>query len=167
MKPLRFWLLSLGFDLWWTLAVWGRERLILPLLVSSLLMLALTPSRRRLWVVVACMLGIMMDSLWCVLGLFEFTHSTSVPPWMMALWLGFSAWWLWLLGHVQVSGYWLIPLGAVSGPVAYYVGMRFGAMHLLASPSYVWLLLAAGWALFLPLISLPVLFDKTRRRSIR
>lgn len=166
MKSSRVWLLSLGFDVWWTLAVWGRERLILPLLVSSLLMLALTPSRRRLWVAIACALGITMDSLWGILGLFEFTHASSVPPWMMALWLGFSAWWLWLLENVPITWYWLIPLGALSGPLAYYLGMRFGAMHLLASASDVWLLLAAGWAIYLPLISLPVsLVNQTRRRS--
>jgi hypothetical protein len=108
----------------------------------------------------ACMLGIMMDSLWCMVGLFEFTHSATLPLWMMALWLGFSAWWLWLLGYVRVTWYWLIPLGAVSGPLAYSLGMRLGAMHLLAAPSYVWCVLAAGWGIFLPLISLGVLFDK-------
>ncbi|GAB2936725.1 DUF2878 domain-containing protein [Hafnia psychrotolerans] len=166
MKPLRFWLLTLGFDAWWTLAVWGRERVILLLLISSFLMMALTPSQRRLWVALACMLGIMMDSLWCILGLFEFANSPGLPPWMMALWLGFSAWWLWLLGNVRLTWYWLVPLGAVSGPLAYYIGMRLGAMNLLATPSYVWLLLAVGWAIFLPLISLPILLNRnTRRRT--
>jgi len=38
--------------------------------------------------------------------------------------------------------------------------MRLGAMTLLASPSYVWPLMAAGWAIFLPLISLPVLLNR-------
>ena len=165
MKPLRFWLLALGFDAWWTLAVWGRERCILFLLLSSFLMLAFTPTRRRLWVATACTLGIIMDSLWCILGQFEFTDSSAVPPWMMALWLGFSAWWLWLLGNVQMKWYWLIPLGAFSGPLAYYLGMQLGAMQLLATPVYVWLLLAAGWAIFLPLISLPVLFNNPGLRK--
>ncbi len=167
MKTLRFWSLTLGFDVWWTLAVWGRERVILLLVVSSFLMLILTPSKQRLWVAVACLLGIIMDSLWCALGLFEFANASGVPPWMMALWLGFSAWWLWLLGNVRLKGYWLIPLGAVSGPLAYYIGMRLGAMHLLAPPSYVWPLLAAGWAIFLPLISLPVLLNRNTLRRAR
>ena len=163
MNSLRFWLLTLGFDALCTLAVWGRERFIVLLLISSFLMLAFTPSRRRLWVAAVCSLGIILDSLWCILGLFEFTGSTGVPPWMMALWLGFSAWWLWLLGHLRLTWYWLIPLGAVSGPLAYYLGMRLGAMNLLASPSYVWLLMAAGWAIFLPLISLPVLLNRRKQ----
>ncbi|TPG55837.1 DUF2878 domain-containing protein [Ewingella americana] len=160
MKSLRFWLLTLGFDAWWTLAVWGRERFVVLLVISSFLILAFTPSRRWLWVAVACSLGIILDSLWCILGLFEFTDSPGVPPWIMALWLGFSAWWLWLLGRLRLTWYWLIPLGAVSGPLAYYIGMRLGAMTLLASPSYVWPLMAAGWAIFLPLISLPVLLNR-------
>ena len=162
MSTLRFWLLTLGFDAWWTLAVWGRERVIVFLLISSFLMLAFTPSRRRLWVAVACTLGIILDSVWCILGRFEFTGSTGVPPWMMALWLGFSAWWLWLLGYLQFAWYWLIPLGAISGPLAYFIGMRLGAMELLASPAHVWLLMAAGWAVFLPLISLPVLLHRRK-----
>ena len=160
MMSLRFWLLAAGFDVWWTLAVWGRDRFIIFLLISSFLMLAFTPSRRRLWVAVACTLGIMMDSLWCILGLFEFTDSAAVPAWMMALWLGFSAWWLWLLGVLRLKVCWLIPLGAVSGPLAYFIGMNLGAMQLQATPLYVWLALAAGWALFLPLISLPVLLNQ-------
>lgn len=165
MKTLRFWLLTLGFDAWWTLAVWGRGRFILFLLLSSFLMLAFTPSKRRLWVATACTLGIMMDSLWCILGLFEFSDSSAVPPWMMALWLGFSAWWLWLLGYLRLTWYWLMPVGAVSGPLAYYLGMQLGAMQLLAAPVYVWLLLAAGWAIFLPLISLPVLLSHDTKRK--
>ena len=63
-------------------------------------------------------------------------------------------------GASASAWYWLIPLGAVSGPLAYYIGMRLGAMTLLASPSYVWPLMAAGWAIFLPLISLPVLLNR-------
>lgn len=61
MNSLRFWLLTLGFDAWWTLAVWGRERFIVLLLISSFLMLAFTPSRRRLWVAAVCSLGIILD----------------------------------------------------------------------------------------------------------
>ncbi|KAB8308447.1 DUF2878 domain-containing protein [Rouxiella chamberiensis] len=163
MKSWRFWLLTLGFDVWWTLAVWGRDQFIIFLLISSFLMLAFTPSHRRLWVAVVCTLGIMLDSLWCIFGLLEFTDSQAVPPWMMALWLGFSAWWLWLLGVIRLAWYWLIPLGAVSGPLAYFLGMQLGAMQLIAAPVYVWLALAAGWAVFLPLVSLPVLFRNTRR----
>ncbi|MFO6296142.1 DUF2878 domain-containing protein [Rahnella selenatireducens] len=164
MKTWRFWLLTLGFDAWWTLAVWGRDRFIVFLVISSFLMLAFTPSPRRLWVAVVCTLGIMLDSLWCIAGLFEFTDSQAVPPWMMALWLGFSAWWLWLLGVIRLTWYWLIPLGAVSGPLAYFLGMQLGAMQLIAAPVYVWLALAAGWAVFLPLVSLPVLLSNARLR---
>jgi len=58
-----------------------------------------------------------------------------------------------------------MPVGAVSGPLAYYLGMQLGAMQLLAAPVYVWLLLAAGWAIFLPLISLPVLLSHDTERK--
>lgn len=157
MKSLRFWLLNLGFDLWWTLAVWGQESAELLLVVGALLMLFFTPPARRKWVIVACLLGVAMDSLWSASGLFAFSDVSGVPLWMMALWLSFSAWWLWLCSQISLSWAWMIPLGAVSGPLAYYLGMRFDAMQPVASPLWVFSLLALGWACYLPLVSLPVL----------
>ncbi len=157
MKSLRFWLLTLGFDLWWTLAVWGRQSVELLLVIGALLMLFFTPAPRRKWVIVACVLGVAMDSLWCASGLFAFTDISGVPLWMMALWLSFSAWWLWFCSHISLRWAWMVPLGAVSGPFAYYIGMRLDAMQLIASPIWVFGLLALGWACYLPLVSLPVL----------
>ncbi len=157
MKTLRFWLLTLGFDLWWTLAVWGRESVELLLVIGALLMLFLTPSPRRKWVIIACLTGVAMDSLWCASGMFAFTDVSGVPLWMMALWLSFSAWWLWFCSHISLRWQWMVPLGAVSGPLAYYLGMRFDAMQLVASPLRVFSLMALCWACYLPLISLPIL----------
>lgn len=165
MKTLRFWLLTVGYDLWWTLAVWGRERVEIVLVIGALLMLYFTPSVRRKWVVVASLLGVAMDSLWCASGLFTFDRSSGVPLWMIALWLSFSAWWLWFDLQVSLPWPWLIPLGAVSGPLAYYVGMRFDAMHLQASEWLVFSLLALGWACYLPAISLMANRGHARRRS--
>ncbi|MCC3701030.1 DUF2878 domain-containing protein [Rouxiella badensis] len=166
MNTLRFWLLTLGFDLWWTLAVWGRESVELLLVVGALLMLFFTPPERRKWVLFACALGIAMDGIWGALSLFSFSDGAGVPLWMMALWLSFSAWWLWFCSHLSLRWPWLVLLGAVSGPLAYYLGMRLDAMQLEASPWQVFSTLALGWACFLPIVSLPVLRKHQTLRSL-
>ncbi|KQN47709.1 hypothetical protein ASE93_10495 [Serratia sp. Leaf50] len=165
MKSLRFWLLAAGFDLWWTLAVWGRESVEILLVIGALLMLYFTPAARRKWVIFAFVIGVAMDSLWCASGLLAFEQSQGVPVWMVALWLSFSAWWLWFYQQISLRWPWLILLGAVSGPLAYYVGMRFDAMYLLAPPWQVFSLMAVGWACFLPLISYGVRQPHVSKRS--
>lgn len=157
MRSPRFWLLTIGFDLWWTLAVWGRERVEILLVIGALLMLFLTPATRRKWVLLACLLGVAMDSLWCALDVLSFDNSRQVPLWMLALWLSFSAWWLWFCAQLSLRWPWLVLLGAISGPLAYFFGMHLDAMQLHTSAVAVFALLSLGWACFLPLISLPVI----------
>ncbi|MFC0227512.1 DUF2878 domain-containing protein [Serratia aquatilis] len=157
----RFWLITLGFDAYWTLAVLGRERVVPALLIGAVLALILTPAWQRKWVLAAAFLGTMMDALWCYVGAFEFAGQNGVPLWMISLWLTFSCWWYWLLSKIKVSPVLLALLGAVSGPLAYLIGWRLGAMTWLMPVEAVLLLLALGWMIYLPIISLPL----QRRRT--
>ncbi|MFZ1874145.1 MAG: DUF2878 domain-containing protein [Chania sp.] len=148
-----FWLTGLGFNAYWTLAILWRERGLPLLLVGAALALAFTPAWRRKWVLLAALLGIAMDALWCYLGLFEFTGQTGVPLWMCALWLTFACWWSWLLSRIRLRLPILVLLGAVSGPLAYTIGWKLNAMTPLMAPEMMILTLACGWAIYLPAIS--------------
>ncbi|KOC92852.1 DUF2878 domain-containing protein [Winslowiella iniecta] len=148
MNRWRFWLLTLGFDAFWALAVGLRERAELVLLAIALLALLCSSGGR--WQVVSLMvLGVALDSLWLALDLFQFNGSHWLPLWMLALWLGFACWWRLLMVTLNLPLRWLIPLGAVGGPFSYFIGERLGAMALLHTPSLVYPLLACGWAIYL------------------
>jgi len=145
----RFWLLTLGFDAFWALAVGLRERAEWVTLVIALLALLFSAGGR--WQVVGLLvLGIALDSLWLALDLFQFNGSPWLPLWMLALWLGFACWWRQLMATFNLPLRWLIPLGAIGGPLSYFIGERLGAMELQHTPSLVYPLLACGWAIYLP-----------------
>ncbi|GKX53090.1 DUF2878 domain-containing protein [Budvicia aquatica] len=158
MKPsIGFWLTTLGFDAYWTLAIIGRERVLPWLLLGAGLAMILTPGRQRKWVLLAAFLGITMDTLWCYFGVFTFTGQLGVPLWMYALWLTFSCWWYGLLVRLRFTISVAALLGAVSGPLAYIIGWQLNAMTPQITPTLMILILSLGWAIYLPAISWPIL----------
>ncbi|WP_156293778.1 DUF2878 domain-containing protein [Serratia oryzae] len=156
-----FWLTSLGFNAYWTLAVLWRERGFPLLLVGAALALAFTPAKQRKWVLLAALLGIAMDALWCYIGLFAFSGQNGVPLWMCALWLTFACWWCWLLSRIRLTLPILVLLGAVSGPLAYAIGWQLNAMVPQLAPEVMLLALACAWAIYLPAISWLMLRGRT------
>ncbi|MFS2223342.1 DUF2878 domain-containing protein [Pantoea sp. B65] len=151
MKNWRFWLLTLGFDAYWALAVGLRERAELLTAAIAVLALLLSPRASRWSLAALTLSGIVLDSLWLMLDLFRFSGSHWLPLWMLSLWLTFACWWRALMATLKLPLSWLIPLGAVSGPLTYLLGERLGAMQLQHSAALVYPLLACGWALWLPL----------------
>ncbi|MCO8161333.1 DUF2878 domain-containing protein [Pseudomonas sp. 21LCFQ010] len=97
--------------------------------------------------------GTLLDSALTWLGVFDFsTGSQWIPLWLMLLWalLGTT------LNHClawTAKPWWLGSLlGAVSGPLSYYAGAQLAGVGL---PLGLWpslLLLAAIWAVVLPLL---------------
>ncbi|WON78265.1 DUF2878 domain-containing protein [Serratia sp. UGAL515B_01] len=152
----RFWFITLCFDAYWTLAVLGRERVVPALLAGALLALILTSAWQRKWVLAATLLGTAMDALWCYVGAVEFAGQSGVPLWMISLWLTFSCWWYWLFSQIKATPVLLALVGAVAGPLAYLIGWQLGAMTWLMPPYSVLLLMALGWMIYLPVISLPL-----------
>lgn len=153
MTRARFWLLTVGFDIYWGLAVALRERLWLALWVVALCAWWLTPRAVKGPLLLVSIGGIALDSLWLGLGLFSFSNSAFFPLWMAALWLAFACWW-WLLQQRFAFRFpMLVPIGALGGPFSYFVGERLGAMTLHQPAWLVFSALAVGWALFLPLVS--------------
>ncbi len=101
--------------------------------------------------------GFVWDSLLALQGWLTFPNGSVIegfaPSWILALWLMFAT-------TLNVSLRWLRPklwtamlLGAVFGPLSYWGAMRLGAVEFVR-PTAALLMLAAGWALIMPLLML-------------
>lgn len=152
-----------GFQLGWFACVLGAAAdnpWIGPLVVGFLCVLyvAVLPSRRSLvqLALFAALLGVLTDSVLILSDIFTFTGA-SLPSWLSPLWL--TAMWVNLALTLRISLAWLLgryllssALGAVSGPLAYYAGARFGAIEFQTSLPIAVLILALVWSVALPLL---------------
>lgn len=150
MSGRRFVWLTLAFNLYWTLAVSLRDAATIPLLLLALLAWLLSTPARRLPLLLLAAAGVAMDGLWLWCGLFSFNSPAPFPGWMLALWLAFACWWPLFLQRYRLSWPWLMLLGALSGPFSYFIGERLGAMQLHQPGWRVFIVLAVGWGLLLP-----------------
>jgi hypothetical protein len=105
----------------------------------------------------AAAIGGTADSALQWLGLLELTSSpwgtAFVPPWMLALWVGFST----LLDHALR---WLrdrlllaVLLGAAAGALTYWTAERLGALTPLAGPAFTYGAVALLWAVAMPVLA--------------
>lgn len=101
-------------------------------------------------------LGWCLDTVLGLVGAVGYTHWSFAPwsgqPFMVALWINFATSiglaFAWLAGRPVLAAV----VGGVCGPVAYYSGVRLGAL-LIPSPM-AWRLAAIGvaWAIAMPVI---------------
>ena len=102
----------------------------------------------------AAAFGYAVDSLLVLGGWLFFPAESWVwgsPPWMVALWVGFTATLSrslrWLNGRYGVAAV----LGLVGGPAAYYAGARLGAVELPSGFDPA-LRIGLAWAVALPVL---------------
>lgn len=106
---------------------------------------------------IALLIGAVWDSALVMLGWLDFKSGFLVagmaPHWILALWALFAI-------TLNVSLAWLkarlaaaVLLGAVAGPLAYWGGVRLGAVSFV-EPLPALIALSIGWALFTPLLVL-------------
>ncbi|GAB4189556.1 MAG: DUF2878 domain-containing protein [Wenzhouxiangellaceae bacterium] len=105
-------------------------------------------------VALALVVGMILDSLWVRLGLFEYAmpwpSAAFAPVWIAALWIGFAlalnhtlAWtqrWPWQVGLAFI----------VLSPFSYFMAQRLGAVEWLAPWWQVVLATGLSWMLFIP-----------------
>ena len=135
---------TLVFDLFWLIAVIGRDPWWPVLLASLLLLWAWQPGLiARAWPL--ALAGGLMDGLWVVSGLFVF-ESPGMPWWLVALWLGFASYLSlvrqWLAGWSALT---LIIAAAIGGPASYWAGVQLGAVNWPLGPGITLALLAVAW----------------------
>jgi Protein of unknown function (DUF2878) len=105
---------------------------------------------------VAALLGLILDSLWIQLGIV--TYETPLPSarlaplWILLLWMSLALTLnhslSWLLQKPGLAG----ALSAVASPVSYYAGERIGALTIHVDMWKATLILGLAWAACIPLL---------------
>lgn len=77
---------------------------------------------------------------------------TVVPVWILVLWTAFGATLNGCLRWFRQHLVWAFVFGALGGPLAWYGGVALGALSV-PDPRLGYLILGAGWAVLMPLLS--------------
>ena len=128
-----------------------------PVVVLGLLTLHLSLTRDRkqdaLLILIVGLIGSVIETALILVGLYAFTgHSLSwvCPVWMTALWMSFGATLNHSLRWLHGRYGWAAVLGAIGGPLSYYVGVHLGALTFLSTLEFTLSVLAMSWALIVP-----------------
>ncbi|SJL83309.1 DUF2878 domain-containing protein [Vibrio palustris] len=144
--------ISIWFQALWFMAVlgqtewqWGSTALLGVTLVASL---KCNQSRWRWWAGVT-LIGIVLDSLNTLLGLFQFTTAV-IPIWLMVLW-GAFAWYSWYLMPIMTR--WPRPIqvlgSGLSGSLSYLAGAHWQAVELPQGQVISVIILILEWAILI------------------
>lgn len=107
--------------------------------------------------VIATVIGGTADSALQWLGLLSFAHSpwgtVFAPPWMLALWMGFSTLQdhalRWLHGRMLLA----VVLGGAAGALSYWTGEKLHALVPLVEPQITYGAVALLWAIAMPVLA--------------
>ena len=120
------------------------------------LTLVARPWRELYLVVLAGLLGAVLDSVLVALGWLSYPNGQllagTAPHWIVAMWMGFATILNVSLGWLRGRYILAVMLGAAAAPLAYYAGAELGGVRISADP---WLALggvAVNWALAMPLL---------------
>lgn len=145
-----------GFEAGWLILVlWPglwTSALGLLLVALHLRLISPAPFAEGRFLLVAVVIGSLMDGLWFATGVLgDAAGSVWTPYWLMVIWALFSS----ALGHSLrwCHNYprWSWLLGGLAGPFAYWAASRLGAIELSQG---IWslIIMAAGWAMLFPLL---------------
>ncbi len=136
------------------------------LVVSWHLASSYDPRKELTLLLVAALIGTVWESILVSAGWLMYPSGTFVqgvaPVWIIAMWMLFAT-------TLNISLRWLkyrpglaAVLGAIAGPATFYTGYQLGGVDIPDLPVAM-LVLAAGWALLMPLLmSLSNRIDGTR-----
>jgi hypothetical protein len=134
--------------------------------VAAHLFLAAAPGRELTLIVLAGMLGALLDTALLRTGWLAYANGMiwagTAPYWIVAMWLAFATTLnvslRWLRGRMWAA----VMFGAIGGPIAYLAGSRLGALDIVGHGAAL-AALCVGWALVTPLlIGLSRRFDGMR-----
>jgi hypothetical protein len=140
-------------------AAWGQP-LLGPIIVAALAVIHLTGVdahlRESITLLTVAVLGYALDSVLVLAGAFGFPPAAAVGApttvWMVALWVNFAmvinGALYWLAGRPVLAAV----LGFLGGPMAYYGGVRLGALTLPNGSGYMLALVALEWLIATPLV---------------
>ncbi|NND82020.1 MAG: DUF2878 domain-containing protein [Gammaproteobacteria bacterium] len=129
--------------------------LIASMIVLVHLQLAERLKPELMLVLSAVVIGLLWDSALVWFGVLQYEHGLLAPflapHWIVAMWALFATTINGSLGWVKTN--WLLAalMGAVGGPLSFYAGYKLGAVQI-PDMALAMALLAAGWAVFMPLL---------------
>lgn len=134
---------------------WSGMTLALTLVVVHLALVR-GVSRHFCLVLVSGTIGFTLDSLQIWLGVFQFPSGQVTqqlaPPWDAVLWMQFATLLPFCLRWVSHRYMLCCLLGLAGGPMAFYAGEQFGAVHFPPPRMMHFAILAAVWAFAFPLL---------------
>ena len=149
-----FWFNAAWFQATWFCCVLGREPWVPVALLSLVLHFYLVSDRglefRRLSPI--AMVGIGVDVVLTLTGVFDFDSATIVPLWLILLWWVFAAALYRSLAKIGQSMWWAAVLGGIAVPFNYMVGAGLGAVSLPIGEMLSVAILVAIWICLLPLL---------------
>jgi hypothetical protein len=157
------WLNMLWMQALWFGAVIGaakQQLWLAPVLLMGFAFWELRPGRRVYGdfqlMLVAVLIGLILDTTWVRLGWLEFAASWAfserAPLWILLLWAGLALTLNHSLAWLQSRLVLAALLGGVSSPLSYLAAARLGAVTIVTE-SGVWLVgLGLSWAVALPLL---------------
>lgn len=143
-----------GFEAGWLiLVVWPGAwtfALGLALVLLHLRLISAAPLAEARFVLVAVVLGSLMDGIWFASGVLgDAAGSLWTPYWLMAIWALFSTALAhslaWCHNYPRLT--WL--MGGLAGPFAYWAAHRLGAIEL-GFGLWSLVIMGAGWAVLFP-----------------
>lgn len=143
--------------LWFACVIGGANNQLWPSMLAATVMLAwqLRAKNRHtndvLVVLVAILMGVIVDTAWTVFGLMDFSDPRPIypitPGWILMMWVGFALTinhsLAWLANHPFLPGV----VGFIGGPLAYYAGKRLGAVDYLIDTWLLSLILGIVWGI--------------------
>ena len=149
-----FWFNAVWFQATWFCCVLGREPWVPVALVSLALHFYLVSDRvlefRRLLPV--AMVGIGVDVMLTLIGVFDFDSATIVPLWLILLWWVFAAALYRSFAKIGQSMWLAAVLGGIAVPFNYMVGAGLGAVSLPLGELLSVAVLVVIWICLLPLL---------------
>lgn len=153
------------FQIAWFLAVGAAARgsmwtgvIAMAVVVAVHLVLVADRKREAGYILCAGLIGTVADTVLSILGVIVYPTSEAVwtqwivPPWISALWVGFATLprfsLSWLAGRPWLAAV----FGAIGGPLAFWGGMRLGAIAPKPDSVITWVVLAVEYAIATPLL---------------
>ncbi len=148
--------------IWFACVVGSAHDLVWPafLCCAAFVFWQLMPQHRHpndlTLIVIACIIGLIIDSAWIHLGFLQykhtFPHPSISPLWIIILWVAFAL-------TINHSLSWLkkhpiLPtlMGIIGAPFSYIAGEKLGAINVASTPIIFLSCLALAWALALNLL---------------
>lgn len=150
----------IAFKIGWVSSVIGVAN-DLPLLGPAVILLAIgihlvavrRPANELLLIVLTGVIGAIIDSVMISAGWLSYPSGMLIagfsPYWIIAMWMLFATTFNVSLRWLKERMFLAAVLGALSGPLSYYVGARFGAVTL-NDFTIAMTALAIGWGALMP-----------------